>query len=199
MKIDTSTIEGYSEMTAEQKLSALESFDYNDKTAELEKMKASLSKANSEAAEWKRKHNALLDDDAKKKQQEEDEREAVAAELENVKAANQALLKEIKTSKYTAKYLALGYDEKLASDSASAMSSLSDEDAGKIFENIGKYHAILEAKIKEELINNTPRPTGGIGDRNNLNPHVEQAKDIGKSKADADKRAADILSHYIKT
>lgn len=197
MKIDTSTIQGYSEMTAEQKLAALESFEYEDYSAELEKAKANLSKANSEAADWKRKHNALLDDDAKKKQADEDAKNAFTAELETVKAENQALLKEIKASKYTAKYLALGYDEKLAADSAAAMSALSDEEAAKIFSNMEKHNTALEAKIKAELMDNTPKPNGGSGDK--PNPYVEQARNIGKTKAEADKKAADILSQYIKT
>ena len=50
-KIDTSKIEGYAEMTPEQKLAALEGFEYEDNSAELEKQKNALSKANSEAAE----------------------------------------------------------------------------------------------------------------------------------------------------
>ena len=67
-KIDTSKIAGYAEMTPEQKLAALEGFEYEDNLAELEKQKNAVSKANSEAAEWKRKHNALLSEDEKKKQ-----------------------------------------------------------------------------------------------------------------------------------
>lgn len=55
-KIDTSKITGYAEMSAEDKLKALEAFEYEDNAAELEKQKAAVSKANSEAAEWKRKH-----------------------------------------------------------------------------------------------------------------------------------------------
>ena len=71
-KIDTSKIEGYANMTPEQKLAALEGFEYEDNSAELEKQKNALSKANSEAAEWKRKHNALLSEEEKKKQQDAD-------------------------------------------------------------------------------------------------------------------------------
>lgn len=194
MKIDTTTIEGYADMTAEQKLAALEAFEYEDNSAEIERLKNANSKANSEAAEWKRKHNALLDDDAKKKQAEEDAKNAFAAELETVKAENQALIKEIKTSKYTAKYLSLGYDEKLAADSASAMSALSDEEAAKIFSNMEKHNAALEAKIKADLMDNTPKPNGGAG--GNVNPVVEQAKNIGKAKAEANKASADVLKHY---
>ena len=50
-KIDTSKIEGYADMTPEQKLAALEGYEYEDNAAELEKQKNALSKANSEAAE----------------------------------------------------------------------------------------------------------------------------------------------------
>ena len=53
-KIDTSKIEGYADMSAEDKLKALEAFEYEDNAAELERQKNALSKANSEAAEWKR-------------------------------------------------------------------------------------------------------------------------------------------------
>ena len=67
-KIDTSKIEGYANMTAEQKLAALEAYDHPDPdlTGFVEKSK--LDKATAEAAEWKRKHNALLSDEDKRKQ-----------------------------------------------------------------------------------------------------------------------------------
>ena len=49
-KIDTSRIAGYADMSLEDKLKALEAFEYNDNASELEKQKAAVSKANSEAA-----------------------------------------------------------------------------------------------------------------------------------------------------
>lgn len=58
VKIDVSKIEGYAEMTAEQKLAVLESYEYNDYSGEVERYKNAASKANSEAAEWKKKHNS---------------------------------------------------------------------------------------------------------------------------------------------
>ena len=59
-KIDVSKIEGYDTMTPEEKLAALESFEYEDNATELERYKNAVTKANSEAADWKKKHNALL-------------------------------------------------------------------------------------------------------------------------------------------
>ena len=41
-KIDTNLIEGYADMTPEQKLAALEGFEYEDNTAELERQKKKL-------------------------------------------------------------------------------------------------------------------------------------------------------------
>ena len=43
MKIDTGSIEGYAEMTAEQKLAALEAFEYEDNSSELERLKNAVS------------------------------------------------------------------------------------------------------------------------------------------------------------
>ena len=80
-KIDTSKIDGYADMSAEDKLKALESFEYEDNAAELERQKNALSKANSEAAEWKRKHNALLSEDEKKKQEDADKLAQMEKEL----------------------------------------------------------------------------------------------------------------------
>ena len=58
MKIDTAKIENYSEMTAEEKLATLEAYEFEAPTPkepeDVTKLKAALSKANSDAAEWKR-------------------------------------------------------------------------------------------------------------------------------------------------
>ena len=86
-KIDTSKITGYAEMSAEDKLKALEAFEYEDNVAELEKQKAAVSKANSEAAEWKRKHNALLGEDEKKKQEQEEKFANMEKELSELREA----------------------------------------------------------------------------------------------------------------
>ena len=103
-KIDTSKITGYAEMSAEDKLKALEAFEYEDNAAELEKQKAAVSKANSEAAEWKRKHNALLGEDEKKKQEQEEKFANMEKELSELREAK-------RVSEFKAKFIAQGYDE----------------------------------------------------------------------------------------
>ena len=59
MKIDTATIEGFEEMSVEDKLKALINYEMEvpapkDNAEEVNKLKTALSKANSDAAEWKR-------------------------------------------------------------------------------------------------------------------------------------------------
>lgn len=153
-KIDTGKINGYAEMTAEQKLAALEAFEYEDGTVEIERLKNATSKANSEAAEWKRKHNALLSDDEKRKAEEETK----SRELEE---KYNELLKRTTLSDYKAKYLAMGYDERLAADTASA---LVEGDMEKVFANGEKFRTDLEKKIRAEVLRSTPKPNTSSGD-----------------------------------
>ena len=106
-KIDTSKIPGYAEMSAEDKLKALEAFEYDDNAAEVERLKGAVSKANSEAAGWKKKHNELLTEDERKKQEDADA-------LANMKKELDELRKDKTISEYKAKLIAQGYNEALA-------------------------------------------------------------------------------------
>ena len=113
-KIDVSLIEGYDAMTPEQKLAALEAYEYEDHADELERTKNALSKANSEAAESKRKLREKLTVDEQAAQQE-------AEEKEKLKKDNAALMEELSVTKNTAQLVALGYEAKLAAETAKAM------------------------------------------------------------------------------
>lgn len=188
MKIDTAKIEGYNEMTAEQKLAALESFEYEDNSAELERLKNANSKANSEAAEWKRKHNALLTEEEQKKAEAEENNKKILEELETLR-------KDKTISDYTAKYIAIGYDKDLASETAKAMA---DGDMAKVFENGEKHRQALEKKIKEDLINGTHKPDGAGGDDKKVDSAVEKAKELAKSRCGNDKSYDEIMSKYKK-
>lgn len=154
-KIDTSTIEGYADMTPEAKLAALESFEYDDRSNEVARLKALTDKANSEAADWKRKHKALLGDDERKKQEDADRIAAMEAELN-------ALRKEKTVADYKARYVAMGYAEDLAAESASA---LADGDMEAVFAKQRAFLTALEKKIKADSLRDTPRPPSGAGSK----------------------------------
>jgi hypothetical protein len=154
-KIDTSKIAGYADMTPEQKIAALEAVEYEDNAAELERYKNAVSKANSEAAEWKKKHNALLSEEDKKKQANEEELTTLRKKVEEME-------KEKLVSGHKAQYLALGYDEALATETAQAMA---DGDTAKVFANQKKFLESHDKAYKAQLMGKTPTPpAGGNGD-----------------------------------
>ena len=153
-KIDTTKIENYANMTAEEKLAALEAFEYEYDNSDAERLKAAVSKANSEAAEWKRKHNALLSDEQRK------EAERLEAEAD-MKAENEALHKKLTIIENKAKFLGLGYDEKLAAETAKA---LADGDMEKVFANQSVHiENIKKAERAAALASDPKPPAGGSG------------------------------------
>ena len=153
-KIDISSIDGYESMTAEDKIKALESFEYNDNSAELERYKSAVSKANSEAASWKKKHNELLSEDERKKQEQSDSIAQMQKELDELRESK-------KISEYKAKFIAQGYDETLAEDTAKAMATGNIE---KVFANNQKFLDDYAKNVKADALKKTPRPAAGQGE-----------------------------------
>lgn len=165
-KIDTSKIKGYAEMSLDDKLKALEAFEYEDNAAELEKQKAAVSKANSEAAAWKKKHNELLSEDEQQKQQQAEDIAAMQKVLDELR-------RDKTVSQFTAKFIAQGYDEKLAADTAKAMA---DGDTDKVFANQQTFLEAYAKQVKASAIQGTPKPAAGAG---------SNGADFSKKAADA--------------
>ena len=147
----TDRIAGYAEMSAEDKLKALEALEEADNSAELERMKNAVSKANSEAAAWKKKHNELLGEEERKKQEQADHLAQVEKELADLR-------KEKTVSEYAARFLGMGYEESLAKETAQAMA---DGDAEKVFANQVKFNDALKKAAIADKLKSTPRP--GVG------------------------------------
>ncbi|HUM42887.1 MAG TPA: hypothetical protein PKI14_08065 [Fervidobacterium sp.] len=152
-KIDTTKIEGYSEMTLEEKIAALEAYEYEDYSSELERYKNAVSKANSEAAMWKKKYNAFLSEEERKKNEAEEEMNKIREELE-------ILRKEKLESDHRAKLIALGYDENLAAETAKALVNGETE---KLFVALKKHQETLEKQIRADVLKDTPKPKAGSG------------------------------------
>ena len=173
-KIDTTQIPGYAEMSAEDKLKALEAFEYDDNAAEVERLKGVVSKANSEAAGWKKKHNELLTEDERKKQEDADA-------LANMKKELDELRKDKTISEFKAKLIAQGYDEALASDTAQAMA---DGDTAKVFANQGKFLEDYAKKVKADAMKKTPKPPAGDGSSDiDYSKKIEEAQQSGDMAA----------------
>lgn len=153
-RVDVSKIENYENMTAEEKLEAVLNLDVED--TEITKYKNLLNKANSEAAENKRKlkefQEQKLTDEEKAKLEREESEKALREELATYKKS-QAI------AEYKANYLANGYGEELASKTAEA---LFNGDMATVFANQKTFAESVKAKAKEELLNSTPDPTKGF-------------------------------------
>lgn len=175
MNIDVAKIDGYEKMSAEEKVKALETFNIdapsqtNDK--DIEKLKQALSNANSEAANYKKQ--------LREKQTEEERLSAERAEKE--KALNDELnayRHATAVSEAKAHYIALGFEETLAMETAEAEAN---GDVAKVRANEKAFHDDFVAKMKAEALNNQPKPTPGV------------PVDPNKLKAEEDAR----LRHYF--
>ena len=189
MPIDTTAIEGFESMTAEQKVEALLKVEVPEKV-DLSGyiQKSQFDKVSSELAEAKKTLKGKLSED-----------EAAAAEREAKWAEMEAKLKELETEKtistYKASYLAMpGFDEKLAEDTAKA---LAESDMKKVFENQQKANAAYEKKLRADLVKQDPKPDGAGGGEGGKDEAVEFAKKLGKQRADALKNANEGLKHYF--
>ena len=153
-KIDVTRIEGYESMSAEEKLAALEAYEFEapaPATDAESKLKEALSKANGDAAEWKRKYRATLDD-AKRAEEERAERDRERDE------ELATLRKEQQISKLEAQYLAVGYSAELASSSAKAQA---DGDTATVLANQTKFIEETKKKLEAAALGKQPPITPG--------------------------------------
>ncbi len=149
MKIDISKIKGYADMTDEEKIKALEAYESEDDHTGYVR-KEVFDKTASELAAKKKELNEKLSEDEKAKQKEKEERE-------ELQAAYEKLLRESEISKFKATYLSMGYDDKLAEDTAVAMA---DGNTEAVFANQKKQIENIKKAMKAELLKDTPKPTG---------------------------------------
>ena len=153
-RIDISSVENYANMTPEEKVAFFEAYELpevKDSKSEIDKLKATLSKANSEAAEYKRLW--------KEKQTEQERIESERAEAEKALQEELASLRRGKVlDEYAKKCMSMGYDESLAAECAEAMAD------GRFNDVFAIQQRFMEAKTKEieaAALNKQPGLTSG--------------------------------------
>ena len=118
---------------------------------ELEKLKAALSRANGEAAEYKRQ--------LREKQTEAERAEAERAEADKaMREELEALRKEKRVSDYTAKCVALNMDADLAGKTATA---LADGDMDSVFDCLKAFVEATTTRLNNEALNRQPVLSAG--------------------------------------
>ena len=153
MKISTEKIEGYKDMTLEQKLAALESYELEEPDYTGWVSKEVFDKTASELANSKKQLREKMSAEELKAKEDAEKMEALIKERDE-------LLREKTISGHKAQYLALGYEEKLATETAEA---LANGELDKVFANQKKHNESVEKKIRADVLKETPKPEGGAG------------------------------------
>jgi hypothetical protein len=157
-------------MTADEITAALANIDLHAGFVK----KDVFDKTASEAADWKKKHNALLSEEERKEAERLEANKKVMDELESLR-------KENTITKHKANFLKLGYDEKLASETAEAFASGNME---LVFANQAKHMEAHDKALKAQMLNNTPTPgsttTPGAVDYNKKIEEAQAAGDISQ-------------------
>ena len=138
-------------MTLAEIETALAAVELPTDNTEIERLKAAVSKSNSEAAELKKQLRTKLTEDEAAKLKDAEDREKLQTDYN-------ALLKKVTVSENKATLLAIGYDDKLADETAEAMANGELE---KVFTNQKKHMENLEKKIRADVLKETPKPAPG--------------------------------------
>ena len=163
-------------MTEDEISAALETVGQGNE-AEVNRLKAALSKANSEAADYKKQLRTKQTDDEAAAAAQKEEHDRLVQE-------NADLKRSMALSERKAKLLAMGYDESLADETAAAMV---DGDLDKVMANQSKYLEVQKKNIQADAMRKTPRPAAG-DDGNGGS--MDYAKKIAEAQASGDYTAA---------
>lgn len=176
-KIDVKLIDGFDAMTPEQKVEALQGFDFPDPDYSGYVKKGLYDKVASDLAAKKKELTAKLSEDERKQQEQTEKWENMEKELADLR-------KEKTVAGYKAKLVAQGYDEALADATAAAMES---GDMATVFANNQKFLEGYARKIVAEKLKGTPRGAdGGTGGATGM----DYAKAIEEANSRGDVAAA---------
>lgn len=195
MKIDVSSIEGFDSMTADQKLAALMELEFPDKV-DTSKMvsKELFDRKASELAEANKKLKSKMTEDEQKAAEIAEAAEAAAKEKEALLARVAELEKNNTLREYTLGFSNLGFDEKLAAETANLFE---EKDSVKFFANMKKFLENYEKAIEKKLMDKTPNP-GGNSNKDDEDAAVKKAKALYGAKNGTSKSYNDILAQYKK-
>ena len=196
-QIDVTQIAGFEEMTAEQKLDALMKLDVPEKVDLSGYVKKSVFDAKAaEASDLSKKLKGKMTEDEQKQAEIAEAAEAAAKEKEALLARVAELEKNNTLREYTLGFTNLGFDEKLAAETANLFE---EKDSVKFFANMKKFLESYEKAIEKKLMDKTPGPGGNAGKAgDDEDPAVKKAKALFGNNVGTGKTYADVLSHYKK-
>ena len=172
MKIDTNLIPNFDELPEEAKAAIL-GMEFAD-TPDMSQFvaKAVFDKKASEVAELNKQLKSKMTQEEQAAVKQAEAMAAMKAELEGLRA-------DKTISEYTAQFLAIGYEEKLAKTTAEA---LHKGDMAVVFKNQAAFVAEREKSMKADLLKSTPVPPAGIGEKLPSKEDVQKMNLVEKAK-----------------
>ena len=150
-KIDVTSIPGYEEMSDADKLKALLNYTLPEPDMKGYVRKETFDATASELSALKKEKRASMD-----------EADRIKAETADKMAEMQKRIDELTeretTASYKANFLAIGYDDKLATETATA---LAKGDIAKFFANQTAFITAHDKAYKAELMGGMPKPPAG--------------------------------------
>lgn len=189
MKFDSSKIENFNTLSADELRARILEMDFPDISgAEYDKLKAAFNKASSELAEAKKTIRAGQNAD-----------EVAKAEREAAEKAKDELIANLQrrmaVSDAKERLVALGFDAKLASDTAELIADGKTDD---VFGKLTEFKVGFEKAIRADIAKNAPKPDGAGSGTDPADKAVELAAKLGKERAASISAASDVLSKYAK-
>lgn len=192
MKLNVLLGDAYKEgMTADEIISALEKVA--DPSAEVEKLRNAVTKANGEAAEYKKQLKAKRTDDENAAQEQADKLAELQKQNEEYAKTVAALTKEKTIATYKAEFVKQGYEAALADKAANA---LAENDTAKLFKCQSEFMSVHDTAYKASLLKDMPTPPGADGKGGSDSEGVAFAKNLAQQNANASKASSDAMSAF---
>lgn len=192
MKLNVLLGDAYKEgMTAEELVAAIEKAP--DPTAEVEKLRNAVTKANSQAAEYKKQLAAKRSDEENAAQEQADKFAELQKQNEEYAKTVAALTKEKTIATYKAEFVKQGYEAELADKAANA---LADNDTAKLFKYQSEFMSAHDTSFKASLLKDMPTPPGADGKGGSDSEGVAFAKSLAQQNAATSKASSDAMSAF---
>lgn len=194
--IDTSTIENFDALTAEQKVDALLKLDIPEKADYSGWVKKELyDKTASDLSKAKKDLQGKMTEEEAAAAERTAELDGIKEQMAALQADNEKLRQERTESIYKAKYLAMpGFDEKLAEETAKAMAA---GQMDKVFENQQKASEAYKKQVQAELVKGDPKPGGAGGGDGGDPDNVKWARERAKQRAAAMQAGNDAMKKFM--
>lgn len=161
-KIDVSGIEGYTDMTAEEKVAALEGMEFPEPDMTGWVKKDLFDKKASELAALKKSGKPS---------------DADAAKIAALEGQVKTLTEDKQRSEYKAQLIAQGYDDELATATADAMTK---GDMTTVFANQKSFLEKHDQTLTANAMKNTPKPpAGGVPGAEDIQKKIDEAYSRG--------------------